>query len=325
MFFPSEEEQRYVLRKLLPQARKQGVFDELRGWNWHQPPVAPAYEQARLGVSEIATRYCVTGRDVFQRRVMDVLALPNRMMLEGQALHRALAELIVASKRAIYLYGRDCLPEVEAIRTLPLPWLDELHLDEQERALVEAKVVLLKEFEARRIVDRVQDVISRQPYAGPDAMVGLALPVVVEQRLDGRFVGLSSHLAVDALSFTQMVLAEVKFGAREEFHRLATAGYALVLESLYEWPVDLGCVVYVNFRGERVEVERDFHIIDDELRQNFLNQRDEKARIVEEAEDPGLPAVCYQWCPYLPICLPGRSAGQEKRAQRRVSAKGTAA
>lgn len=325
MFFPSEEEQRYVLRKLVPQARKQGVFDELRGWSWHQPPAAPVYEQVRLGVSEVANKYCPTGRDVFLRRVMKTVMPANGLMLEGQALHRTLAEIITAAKRTIYVEGRSCLDQLDQLRGLPLPWLDDMRLTEEDRLRTVTKANLLREHEARVIVQRVQDVLSRQPYAGADAIAALALPVVVEQRLDGRFLGLSPHLAVDALSLTQMILAEVKFGAKEEFHRLATAGYAMVMESLYEWPVDLGCLIYVDVRNDRVEVERDFHIIDDELRQAFLNERDEKARMVEEAEDPGLPPACYQYCPYLPVCVPQAGAGRQTPRLRRLPAKGPAA
>lgn len=323
MYFPSEEERRYVLRKLLPQARRQGVFEELRGWSWHQPPVAPVHDGTRLAVSEVATKYCPTGRDVFQRRVMKVVVPPNRLMEEGRALHRVVAELIVAAKRLIYVHGPDCLAELEGLRSLPCPWLDEVRMSEEERAELKRKAGLLREYECRRIVERVQEVVTRQPYAGPDAVVGLALPVIVEQKLDGRFVGLSAHLSVDAFVFTELVLVDLKFGPREEFHRLATTGYALVLESLHEYPIDLGCVVYVNFRGDRVVVERDFHLIDDELRQAFLNERDEKARLVELEEDPGLPAVCYQWCPYLPVCVPGAKAGEEIRLERGGAARGS--
>lgn len=80
-------------------------------------------------------------------------------------------------------------------------------------------------------------------------------------------------------------------------------------------------MIYVSFKGDRISIERDFHIIDDELRQQFVNERDEKSRLVEEAEDPGLPAVCYQWCSYLPMCWPGSKIGDQQRAQRRGSAK----
>ncbi len=88
----------------------------------------------------------------------------------------------------------------------------------------------------------------------------------------------------------------------EEFHRLGTNGYALVLESLHEYPVNLGCIVYVEFQQGRLLIERDFHIIGDELRQQFIDDRDQRARLVEEEIDPGLPAECYQGCPFWRHC-----------------------
>lgn len=299
MYFPSEEERRYVLRKLLPEARRHPVAEELRGWNWHQPPLAPVYE-ARLGVSEIAGRYCPTGRDVYLRRVMGVKRPPNPLMVEGAALHELLARMVVEAKRTIYNHGAQCLSRLEGLREIELP-------DRRDVALPEAAVDnlrTLREYEWHRIVGRVQEVLTRQPWAGPDAVVALALPVVVEQRLDGTFLGLSTHLSADAFLFSELVLADVKFGPKEEFHRLSTTGYALVLESLYECPINVGCLVYGTFRNGRLTIERDFHIIGDELRQWFIEERDERMRMVQEKIDPGLPAECYQWCQYLSVCRP---------------------
>jgi CRISPR-associated protein Csa1 len=115
-------------------------------------------------------------------------------------------------------------------------------------------------------------------------------------KLDGRFLGLSEHLAADAISFPDVAVLDLKFGPRETFHRLTTTGYALVLESLFDRPVDVGCVVYSRFMNGRIIVERDFHLIGDELRQMFVEERDEKARLVTEELDPGLPAVCARIC-----------------------------
>jgi len=38
------------------------------------------------------------------------------------------------------------------------------------------------------------------------------------------------------------------------------------------------------------------HIIDDELRQWFIEERDEKMRMIYEEIDPGL-GECYNYCP----------------------------
>ncbi len=297
MYFLSDEERRYVLRRLIPQARANPVHPDLRGWNWDRPPLTPIYD-VRLGVYEIAGQYCDSGRDVYLRRVEGIQAPPNALMIEGQVLHEAITALILAAKRAIYVHGARCEETLLELAEAPV---DELVAGKGDGGL-RRKVESLWAFEHRRVVARVQDVLARQPHIGPDALVALALPVTVEQKLDGRFLGLSSHLSADAFVFSEPLMIDIKFGERRDFHRLATTGYALVMESLYEYPIDLGCIVYVGFRDERVQIERDFHLIDDELRQWFIEARDERMRLVAEEIDPGLARECYDGCPYWGRC-----------------------
>ena len=309
MYFPSEEERRFISQRLLPEARQQGAADELRGWSWQQAPVRPVYELP-LAVYEVAGKYCQTGRDLYLRRVLGRRGTPNRGMLEGRALHALVADLLVEAKRLIYQHGPGCLEALEALRQWPLPlpgdglgvegWLD-----------LGRKLEVVRAYQVRRIVERVEGVLARQPTAGPDAIAALALPAAIELKLDGSFLGLSPHLAADAVLFAGSAVVELKFGPREEFHRLATTGYALVLESLYERPIDLGCVVYPSVRDGRLTIERDFHIIGDELRQWFLQEREEKARLVSEELDPGLPDQCPKTCPHLTICHPAAPAHQK--------------
>lgn len=307
MYFLSEEEKRLVLRKLLPQAREHEVHPDLRGWNWAQPPLVPVYE-AQLGLYEIAGQYCSTGRDVYLRHVQGVRQSPNKLMVEGSILHEALVAIILAAKRVIYNEGADCLAGLKALTRPELagPWVDGLAAAERED--VEGKLDIIWEFEYHRIVARVQDVLARQPHVGADALAALALPVVVEQKLDGRFLGLSAHLSADAFVFSEPMMLDIKFGERRDFHRLTTTGYALVMESLYEFPINVGCVVYPTFQGNRLLIERDFHLIDDELRQWFIEARDERMRLVEEGIDPGLAEECYEQCHYWLVCHGGKGA-----------------
>ncbi len=44
MYFLSDIEQKQLLYNLLPTAREVGVSKELRGWNWHQPPLKPYFD-----------------------------------------------------------------------------------------------------------------------------------------------------------------------------------------------------------------------------------------------------------------------------------------
>ncbi|MGQ9682594.1 MAG: type I-A CRISPR-associated protein Cas4/Csa1 [Anaerolineae bacterium] len=301
MYFLSEEERRYVLRKLIPEARCEPVHDELRGWNWHQPPLAPIYE-APLGLWEVAGHYCASGRDLYWRRVEGKKAPPNTAMIMGGALHELVTGIILAAKRAIYTQGRECIPSLLALEAPTCRMEDLARLNPEQRQELATQAEVLLNFERRRIVGRVEDILARQPHIGPDALAAWALPVVVEQRLDGRFLGLSSHLAADAFAFGEPMIADLKFGERRPFHRLSTTGYALVLESLTEMPIDIGCVVYPSFVDGQLGLERDFHRIDDELRQWFVEARDERMRLVEEGIDPGKPDACAPDCPYASFC-----------------------
>ncbi len=308
MYFLSHEEQRYLLRRLLPQARENEVHPELRGWNWHQPPLLPVYEPW-LALHEIASQYCPTGRDVFVRRVLGQRPAPNAAMIAGRVLHQTVADLVLAAKRAIYNAGPGrCLP---ALLALPGPNdpgdgqdgpTDVDRLAAPDQIALRAQVQALWAFEQRRIVARVEDVLSRQPHIGADSLAALALPVTVESRLDGRFLGLSQHLSADAFNFAEPMMVDLKFGPPQPFHRLSTTGYALVMESLYEVPVNVGCVVYVRFRDGQVLIERDFHHLSDELRQEFIEARDERAQMVQEEIDPGTPAECPASCHCWSYC-----------------------
>ena len=320
MYFASAEEQRYVQRGLLPEVRRQPVADELRGWNWDRPPLKPIYAE-RLGVYEVAGKYCPSGRDLYLRRVRGMRAEATRGMREGRVLHEAVAELITRAKRLIYLHGAGCVPHLARMSD-PfdrhadgdfLPQGEAPGPEQEDGYLLHRKEKILRAFETRRIVERVEDVLARQPFAGPDALASLALPVNVEVKLDGRYLGLSEHLSADAIAAREAMVLDLKFGPREPFHRLTTTGYALVLEALYETPVDVGCVVYVRFVDGRIVVERDFHVIGDEQRQMFVEERDEKMRLAAEEIDPGLPGRCPSSCPYLGTCHPAVSAQPDER------------
>jgi CRISPR-associated protein Csa1 len=188
---------------------------------------------------------------------------------------------------------------------LELPW-PEIEEDAGRQVLEELipRLQTLWEFQQRRILVRIQEVLARYPTIGADSLVALALPVTLEQRLDGSFLGLSPNLSVDAFHIAETMVLDLKFGRKQGFHRLTTTGYALVMESLYEYPINLGCIVYVNFKGTDISLERDFHLIDDELRQQFIEERDERMRMVAEEIDPGLPDNCQTGCPYWRECHP---------------------
>ncbi|MEW6171534.1 MAG: type I-A CRISPR-associated protein Cas4/Csa1 [Bacillota bacterium] len=305
MYFLTDEEKKHLLRYHLPRARERGIAEELRGWNWHQPPLEPVYKDTVLALYEVANAYCPTGRDVYLRRVLKEKGQPNVAMIRGSIFHTVVASVIVAAKRAIYGEGvADYRAICERIQSHPAildnAWADQLS-DEDFRSTASMAEVLAN-FEKTRVLARIQEILTKQPYIGEDSLVSLAIPVVVEQKLDGSFLGLSSNLSTDAFVFWEPMVLDMKFDRERSFHRLCTTGYALVMEALYEFPVNLGCIVYGEFRGDRLIVKKDIHIISDELRQWFIETRDDKARLVAEEIDPGT-GECYETCPYYQVCF----------------------
>ncbi|HOL24566.1 MAG TPA: type I-A CRISPR-associated protein Cas4/Csa1 [Candidatus Hydrothermia bacterium] len=316
MYFLSPEEHKYVTRKLLMDARRDEVHPDLRGWNWSQPPLATD-SKVKLGVSDIASLYCPTGRDLYLKKIANVGFRANEAMVEGLLLHRVVSEVFTRSKVIIYgnksitswdyakMLGQiDLMKEAKGWgfntgekveKTTSLPLLTEAMLQKGQ---------LIWDFEKTRIGYRIDDIRSRYPYCESDAFVFLVLPVVVEQRLNGAFLGLSQNLAVDGYIFSEGMVVDLKFDPEiQDFHKLTTTGYAMVMESLYEFPVDLGCIVYVRFKDGQIRINREFHHISDELRQWFIEERDRKMRFLEDEVDPGKPEECYLICPYKEICI----------------------
>jgi len=258
-----------------------------------------------LALYEVAGGYCPTGRDVFLHRVEHVQAKPNLAMVQGAVFHELLVKIIVEAKKLIYnkgvgRYKEICRELLQIPATVDDKWSAAMTAD--ELAGTRAKAEILKDFEVSRIIARIQEILIKQPYIGEDSLVSLAVPVVVEQKLDGSFLGLSSHLSADAFTFSEPMMLDLKFGEKRDFHRLSTTGYAMVMEAIYEFPVNIGCVVYAEFKNNRLIVSKDIHIIDDELRQWFIETRDEKMRMVCEEIDPGVAAECYESCPYYEVC-----------------------
>ncbi len=304
MYFLTDEERQRLLKGVLPRSRSLEIAPELRGWNWHQPPLEPVYD-VPLAVYEVSGKYCPTGRDVYLRRVQHVKAPPNRDMVMGSVFHQTLAEMLVRAKRLVYVHGVGKLADIlkgleEPVRTAADRHRNELSAEDFAELM--CRVDAIHRLEVARLSARIQDVVARQPYVREDSLVATAIPVMVEQRLDGSFLGLSQMLSVDACTLPEPMIMDLKYGEPRKFHRLATTGYALVMESIHEYPVDLGCVVYLKFNEGRIAISKDIHVIDDELRQWFIEERDQKARMISEEIDPGVGHDCYPSCPYRPSC-----------------------
>lgn len=302
MYFLNDDERKKLLKGFLPKSREQGVAEELRGWNWHQPPLEPVYE-VKLPLYQIAGKYCDSGRDVYLKRVEKKKAIPNLSMQLGSLFHELIALILINTKKYIYQYGVNKVDELlSALSGVQSEFLNRSEPLREKMPDIRNHVEQLFGYEYYRISSRIREIIARQPYIGEDSLASQVVPFVLEQKLDGSFLGLSSNLSSDAFVFSEPMVVDLKFGPRENFHRLTTTGYALVMEAIYEYPINIGCTTYGEFKNGRLYIQKDFHIINDELRQWFIEERDEKTRMVYNELDPGKAENCYEACPFFHCC-----------------------
>ncbi|MER3452389.1 MAG: type I-A CRISPR-associated protein Cas4/Csa1 [Acidimicrobiia bacterium] len=290
MLLLTEEDRRYLTRGMLPEARSLQVPEDLRGWSWSRPPLEPAYP-VRLAVHEIAAQYCETARDLYLRRVAGLRSGPSDEMRRGSELHRVISAAFTTAKARLYAAEKAAPAVLRGLAEKVSPGVDE---GSEARTL------------ARHIEDAiVADVaatLSAQPRIESDALVARVVPAVFDVRLDGGVFGLSRHLIADAIAVPWPVVIDFKFGPLRKFHRLATAGYGLAFEATYEVPVNAGVTIAIEFADGRVVVTKDFHVLDADLRQWFIESRDERARLVYHERDPGLADHHPSSCPFLAAC-----------------------
>jgi CRISPR-associated protein Csa1 len=303
VYFASAEETRYIQRGLLLEARRNPVLDELRGWSWPEPPLRPIYARL-LDVMDVQGDLCPTGRDLYLAEAEGVPRALSSAAAEGSLLKAALASALREAKALIFRYGVDAVDHLERMAEEAFAQLegDVSAIDADERR--RDALWRLRAFEARRVLERFSDVLATVGPAGADALAALALPIDVDVPMNGRLLGLTTRVMADAVSFRDGMVFAVEFDPPDERHYLATAGLALVAESIFERPFDLGCVVYPRVLGNRVEAQRDFHVIGDEVRQIFVEERDDRMHLLDAGVDPGLPAHCPASCPHLLICHP---------------------
>jgi CRISPR-associated protein Csa1 len=306
MYYLSDSERKLLVRKYIPASRRAQISEEVRGWSWDRPPLEPPYENILLPMWEVCGKYCSTNRDLYLRHVEKIKVEPSESMQIGALYHSLLSTIYLKAKKFLYTKGVMEHLDLQEYLVKEIDVINELI---KQRKLKEENVlkncIILWKYEAKQIANAVENTLAKQPNIGVDSLVNTAIPVVVEQRLDGRFLGLSGQIAADAINAAETVVFDVKTGEQAEFHKLYTTGYALVYESLFEFPIGIGIISYLGFDPKLPvpKIKRDFHLIDEELRMWWIEERDQKMRIVAEEIDPGLCDQANKQCIYYPICF----------------------
>lgn len=274
MYFLNDIEKKYLMNHLLKVSRTVGVSDELRGWSWYKEPLKP-YHDTRLPMYSVCSKYCETARDVYLRHVEKEQGEPSLEIKMGAAIHEAVSSFFHA-----FLEGDD-LP--------PLGEYDSCIQAVAEYVQAEARAA---------IIERQ----TEQPYATRRDILHTSLPFLIEHRISGKLLGLSELLSIDAFDYLRGIMFDLKTGKKRDFYRLYCTGYAVVFESVYEVPIDIGCIVYVDFRNNNLHIKKDLFHISDDLRSWWVEERDNKLELVSTSNDPGMPPKCPKTCMYYQIC-----------------------
>ena len=277
VYYLNEVEHKYIVLNLRPRIRANPVPEELRGWNWHTPPLKPYYD-IKLPMYLICSTYCKTARDVYLTVVEKKKGEEDLNIRLGRAVHETVARAIREAKKLNF----NAKPEIK----------DEA---------VEDAVNMVWDYTMTACRSAFLKAKAEQPYASEEDVISTSIPFLVEHRMDGSLLGCSGIIAVDCYDYLHNIVFDVKVSSTSA--RLYTVGYALVIESLYEIPVDIGCTVSISFREDRMSITKDIYYIDANLRSWWIEERDKKAEIVYEQTDPGKPDECNPRCMFRNVCL----------------------
>lgn len=279
-----------LLHKLLPLARQVGVSPELRGWSWHQPPLKPYYD-AKIPMYSVCSKYCPNDRDVYLSQVKKVKPILNFRVTLGKILHG-----VVSDSLQFFMKGENISFD---------EWWEKIRWEGLvgDRELLKRRAKQVWEFIEKNCKAQYANLSATQPYASDHDLMKSSMPFLIEHKISGELLGLSGLLSLDCYDYLRCIMFDLKVDDKQEdWHRLFPVGYAIVFESVHEVPVDICCILYLNFINEKLIIKKDIFFSNNELRSWWIEERDRKLEIVALKKDPGTPNICNEDCIYYKSC-----------------------
>jgi len=308
MYYLDLVEIKRLMRDLIPRARNQ-IDERLRGWNWFDSPIRPYSYELLLPVWDIACSICPTRRDAWIRHKVLKKSVPTTVhQAKGFVIHKIISSMFLKAKKLIYLGYEELRDELmrsaeESLKHEISEIGKTVQLDERDIEDLRDFCRRIAKWQATRIESKVLEVKAKYPFLNEESLVQLSFPIATEVIVDGSLLGLSRYLRADAAWMLGGMIFDIKLGRKENWHRIQVAGYALAFESVFERPIDVGCTVYISKFGNDIKIERDFYIIDDELRSTFLEKRDELQMMLLKDEEPDVADKCPKYCVFKEFCL----------------------
>lgn len=301
-------------RLLRKELEIRNISNELRGWCFDSPPIEPPSRAILFGVSELAMRYCEKMRDIYLKRVLNIKPPLTIKMARGIVLHTINRETLSIIKKSLFSGNvksgseliENLLPLTKEIVNRAILEIEKLFsskISENEENKLRIEASAFYRFLIVQAAAKVDQTISKYPHSDIDSIISIAIPPVVERKVDGSLIGLSRELSVDIYTPFNAI-ADLKTGDIREFHPYAATGYALAIEAEENIPIDFGFIIYVQIETTRLvpSFRMKYFVISDELRREFLEIRDEAYEIVSIGRDPGKPIKCPDYCPYYSVC-----------------------
>jgi CRISPR-associated protein Csa1 len=285
---------------------REELDEELRGWNWGSSVLAST-RKALLGISDITSGFCETGRDVYLRYNLKIRERDNPMLQNGRLIHDIFGKAIEKAKYLIYAHNGELDGEImyqEMMDNITNIWQEiENKYTLLSKEHIEWILKKLWSEAARTYSSALDKVKSRSPYLKVESLVSATIPITTEFPINGEYIGLSRTLRIDALLYPG-ILVEIKTRQQKPTFDLALAGYALAFESQYEIPVDHGILLYIHidWKNKKIYTRPEIVPISAKLRTEFIELRDERKNIIIYNQDPGLPQKCSPECPFLYYC-----------------------
>jgi CRISPR-associated protein Csa1 len=288
------------------------VSEEMRGWRWYDYPLQPAYSQ-QLGVSDITSGFCDTQRYVYLKYVERVWQKDNEELQKGALLHEIHAKANEAAKRNI-------LKTHWETGTITPEAFHQAYLQDKQKIIQQAKAKY-RLIPQSQLETAINTLWSRAAYNytaaltrataisrylnTPDPLISLVAPITTEYPIDGTKLGLTQAIRADGY-IPPGIIIEIKTHPPLEANKYALAGYALAYESQHNTPINYGVFIHVEYNWQTATITTHPKLtpITDELRQAFIEQRDQAQKIITEKIDPKLPPKCNPRCPYLTHCNP---------------------
>ncbi|GBC69900.1 hypothetical protein HRbin01_01605 [archaeon HR01] len=274
------------------------VSDELRGWRWSDPPLLPVYS-VKINASDLSFS-CGTGRLAFLRHSLRVGEKAGEGLRFGAFVHQVISAATANAKAIMYCSKPS--NGVEFFEIMSRTMYSCVQVD----GLTEDYVNALNTLWSRAALtysSAYDRILETSKYLSVDGLVGRVVPWICEFPVDGRLLGLSRAIRLDALAPPALIV-EFKTRKPSREFEVALTGYALCFESQYKIPVNYAVILYIEFNHSKTsfKVYENIVRIDDEVRLRFVEKRDLYAQIASAKVDPGLPVECDAYCPFLRVC-----------------------